>query len=244
MTHSAHHKLAAIGASMPIRAITFDLDDTLWDIAPVIENAEALLHHWLAQHCPNTAQRFDRLAMRTLRAEVEDRHPEFAHDLSWLRKRTLETALERSGESIDAADSAFDVFIAARHDVALYPDVIPTLEALSTHYPLASISNGNADVRRVGLDQYFHACVSAHQVGVAKPHRNIFATACLRLELRPEEVIHIGDHPEQDVLGAAEAGLKTIWLNRNALRWPHPQLPDAQVQTLTDVPELLTRMNE
>ncbi|MDH3689905.1 MAG: HAD-IA family hydrolase [Gammaproteobacteria bacterium] len=228
---------------MPIGAISFDLDDTLWDIAPVIEKAEQLLRTWLEQHCPDTARQFDATAMRTLRQEVVDAHPQLAHDLSWLRKRTLRLALQRSGDDMDAADSAFEVFISARHDITLYPDAIGTLQTLSTRYALASISNGNADVERIGLHRYFQASVSAHQIGVCKPHPNIFTEACSQLARRPDEVVHIGDHPEQDVLGAANAGLRTIWVNRTAQNWSHPRRPDAEVQTLAQIPKLLAQMD-
>ncbi len=104
---------------------------------------------------------------------------------------------------------------------------------------MVSISNGNADLTRIGLRRYFSACVSAREIGVAKPHPRTFLTACNRAGHPPECTLHIGDHPHQDILGAAEVGMKTIWMNREGIEWNHEHRPDAEVCSLYDVTELL-----
>jgi len=86
--------------------------------------------------------------------------------------------------------------------------------------PLVSISNGNADLERIGLRAHFRHCIAARECGVAKPDAAIFHDACTRLGLPPENVLHVGDDPLLDVAGARDAGLRTAWLNRHAAGWP------------------------
>ncbi|MCB1778398.1 MAG: HAD family hydrolase, partial [Candidatus Competibacteraceae bacterium] len=127
-----------------IKAITFDLDDTLWDIWPVVERAEQLLHDWLAARYPRMAEQFTPLELRDLSAEVIAARPNMAHDRTWLRKAALNLAARRVGYREFDVDSAFEVFFIARNAVELFADVRPTLERLARRYTLASLSNGNA----------------------------------------------------------------------------------------------------
>lgn len=222
-----------------IRAVTIDLDDTLWPIAPVIVQAEARMYDLLTAYCPPVAASYDMDGLRTVRAQVELDFPELRHDLTAMRKLTLERVLLECGCDTAYVKPVFEEFMRARNEVALFPDVIPSLEQLSKRFPLVSISNGNADLARIGLRRFFSACVSATEVGVAKPHPRTFLTACDRAGYPPECTIHIGDHPHQDILGAAEVGMRTIWMNREGHVWSHEHQPDAEVCSLYDVTELL-----
>lgn len=222
-----------------VRAVTMDLDDTLWAIAPVIVQAEKRMYDLLAATCPAVAESYSVDELREVRAQVELDFPELKHDLTAMRKLTLERVLLECGYDTSHVEPVFEEFIQARNDVALFPDVIPSLEQLSKRFPLVSISNGNADLNRIGLRRFFSACVSAREVGVAKPHPRAFLTACDRAGYPPEYVIHIGDHPQQDILGAAEVGMKTIWMNRDRQIWDHDHQPDAEVCSLSDVMKLL-----
>ncbi len=222
-----------------IRAVSIDLDDTLWAVAPVIIEAERRLHNWLAARCPCVTQRYSIEALRDVRRQVQREHPHLGHDLTALRKLTLERVLMECGCDPAWAEPAFEEFIIARNRVSLYPEVVPTLERLSKRFPLVSLSNGNADLSRIGLGRFFVACISARDVGAAKPHPKVFLAGCESVGHLPEHVIHVGDHPDQDIIGAAEVGMKTIWVNRRQQVWNHDYRPDAEVQSLSEVPELL-----
>jgi putative hydrolase of the HAD superfamily len=113
-----------------------------------------------------------------------------------------------------------EAFLAARNEVMLYPDALEALERLSAKYPLAAVSNGNADLERIGLHGYFTAIVNARKVGFAKPDPRIFAAACVALETEPDRVLHVGDDPELDVRGAARFGARSAWINRERRSWP------------------------
>lgn len=223
----------------PIRAVTFDLDDTLWDIEPVIDRAEACLYDWLRQYFPRIPQRFTPLELRRISATVAQQRPDQAHDRTWLRKRALQVAAEQVGYDGNEfpVEDAFQVFYRLRNAVELYADVPPVLERLSRRYPLAALSNGNADIHVIGLGRVFAFALHAAEVGSAKPDPTMFELACQRLRLAPAQIVHVGDNPEHDVLGGAQAGFRTVWVNRNRHPWPGGRRPDAEITTL---PELET----
>ena len=227
--------------TFPIRAITLDLDDTLWPFAPVGARVEQVQHDWLLAHCPRTAARFPIVAMRELREQLNAGHPQLAHDFSAMRKLTLARAMQLSGDDPLHAEAAFEAFFAERNRVECYPDAAPALQRLAACVPLAALSNGNADLRRIGLDMYFRFQLGASEHGKPKPSPCIFHAACARFELSPHEVLHVGDDIELDVVGAHRAGLRSCWINRpdatgSTQRWPHAHLrPDLEFASLTDL---------
>jgi putative hydrolase of the HAD superfamily len=212
-----------------IHALTLDLDDTLWPIAPVIELAEAALQDFLLQHAPAAARRWPLAAMRELREQVAAEHPQLAHDFTAQRRISLQRALSSVGADLDLVEPAFRAFIDARHQVELYADVSAALPRLGQGRRLAALTNGNADVHRLGVGEHFGFAISAREHGAAKPDPGIFLAACRRFGLPPAQVLHVGDDPWLDVAGAAGAGLRTCWINRHALAWP-PQLPPADIE--------------
>ncbi|HEY5849816.1 MAG TPA: HAD-IA family hydrolase [Lysobacter sp.] len=234
----------------PVRAITLDLDDTLWPFAPIGARVEQVLHAWLLEYCPGTARRFPIEAMRELRERMFKERPDLAHDFSQLRKLSLVRAMELSGDDPAHADAAFEAFYTERNRVEFYPDALAALERLAARVPLAAISNGNADLSRVGVSAHFAFQLGAREHGTPKPAASIFHAACRQLDLAPGDVLHVGDDIEMDVVGAYRAGMRSCWINRDGARWPHPDLrPDLEFTTLAALadwldiaqqPELLT----
>jgi FMN hydrolase / 5-amino-6-(5-phospho-D-ribitylamino)uracil phosphatase len=224
-----------------IQAISLDLDDTLWPIWPVIERAEKALLQWLEEHAPMTAAMFSSpAALREIREYMQNvvvkRKPEMAHDLAAIRKESIRLALYRAGDDARLADAAFEVFFAERNRVAYYEDAIPALSAMASRYPLIAISNGNAQLERVGLDKLFAGGVSAASVGVGKPSPEIFQAGAALLSLPPEAIVHVGDDAALDVLGGLGAGMQTVWLNRQDKIWPYPQAhPTLEIASLTEL---------
>ena len=223
----------------PIKAITLDLDDTLWPIWPTIEKAELALHDWLVQHAPQTAVLLAQPAVRhEIREHVNGLYPELRHDLSTLRTRSIRLALSRSGDDPDLAEAAFEIFFAARHQVTLFDDALQALQFLSRRLPLVALSNGNADVHRIGIGSYFTASLSAQQFGVGKPDPRIFHAAASAVGLQAHEVLHVGDDAALDVLAALDCGMQTVWVNRTDHPWTHPAQPHETVTTLTELCDL------
>jgi putative hydrolase of the HAD superfamily len=220
---------------LQIRAISLDLDDTLWPIEPVIVRAEQRLDDWLQRNCPAAAAQFPIHAMRALRERISVEHPHLSHDFTAQRMLSLRAALAPHGYGDTHVDQAFAEYYAARNEVECYADVIPALERLSARFPLVSISNGNADLERIGLARYFQFSVSSRAAGVAKPSAQIFHAACARLGVTPDQVMHVGDDPELDVAGARAAGMRSVWINRTQARWPQLPAADLTVRSLHEL---------
>lgn len=232
---------------MSIRLITFDLDDTLWSVKPVIVAANNALRVWLANHAPRLEElTVERLGQ--LRGELVAQQPLLDQRVSELRYQVLLRALLQSGyaedEARDIAEQAFQVFLAARQNVELFSDVLPTLEQLRRDYMLGALSNGNADVRRVGLSKYFSFALNADMLGVAKPEPEVFLAALACAQVKPAQSIHIGDHPEHDMFGAQQVGMRTIWFNPEQKIWTGEREPDAQINQISQLPDLIKRFDE
>ncbi len=217
------------------RALSLDLDDTLWPIWPVIERAEADLHAHLVAHYPAAAAHWTIDAMRELRENLFIAHPEIRHDFSTLRRMSLRHVLGPHGADEAAIEAAFEVFYAARNRVDLYDDAAAALPALARRYPIVSLTNGNADLSRVGIRAHFVAEVSARDAGCAKPDPRIFAAAAAALGIPAIEIAHVGDDPELDVRGAQRAGMIGVWLNRESRTWPYAEPPDVTITRLDEL---------
>ena len=223
-----------------IRAICFDLDDTLWDLAPVIPRAERRLHRWFAEHYPRITKVYTVERLHALRREIGAQYPELRHDLTELRLRMLRQVFVEAGYDEAPAADAFAVFQQARNDVELFADVLPALEALSANYRLYAFSNGNASLDAIGIARWFDGAFTARELGVAKPDTAFFVSALEQAGEEPGASLHVGDHPENDIVAAQRAGMTTLWLNRKGAEWPaehggpHHELPG-----LEELPELL-----
>ena len=225
---------------MRLRAICFDLDDTLWDVWPAITRAEQRLFDWLSTNYPRVSERHDIASMRDRRMAVAAEFPDRQHDLSFLRIESLRRHLVEAGYPAEAAHDGFEVFFSVRNEVEPYADVMPALQRLSGRFRLMSLTNGNADLARIGLAHFFEHSLGAREAGAAKPDPRIFSLLLERAGLEPDEVLHVGVDPAADVEGARAAGLPAVWINRNALAWPERF---AQPEwTVTDLSELADRL--
>lgn len=203
-----------------IRAIAFDLDDTLWDIEPVMARAERSLLDWMRGNCPRIPERYSPEDMRAARARLAEAEPHRAHDFAYLRTTCMTAHARECGYTEEIALRATDIFYAARNAVDVHDDVLPALHALRARFVLGTLTNGNADLARIGLAHFFSVSLNACQVGVAKPHPSSFARLIAALKMAPHEVLYVGDHPQTDVQGARAAGLRTAWMNRRRSGWP------------------------
>lgn len=211
-----------------LRAIAFDLDNTLWDVGPVLVRAEQCLHDWLREHCPRITERVSIEEMRAARERLARDEPHNAHDFTYLRRAGLAAHARECGYAEEVAERAFQVFFAARNELQPYPDVRPALQQLRSRYQLASLSNGNADLELIGLAPLFSVSLNARQIGVAKPHPRCFEHLARDLRLQARNVLYVGDDPFLDVEAARAAGLRTAWMNRSHAPWP-PDLEPAAV---------------
>ena len=206
--------------SHALRAVAFDLDNTLWDVDPVLARAEERWLAWLREHCPRIPERLSLDDLRASRLALAAREPHNAHDFSYLRIASLAQHARECGYDESISEAAFEIFIAARNQLDLFADVRPGLNRLRVRYALASLSNGNADLGRIGVADLFSVSLNARSVGAAKPDRRCFERLVQDLNLAPHEVIYVGDDPLLDVEAARSAGLLTAWMNRTHQVWP------------------------
>ena len=225
-----------MGVLTDVRAIAFDLDNTLWDVEPVLVRAEERLFAWLAERAPRITGALTLEDMRAAREALARAEPHNAHDFTYLRTAALAAHARAHGYAESLAGEAFEVFLAARCEVTLYTDVPEGLARLARRFPLATLSNGNADLARIGLSERFVVSLNAREIGAAKPDPRCFARLTEALALPADAVAYVGDEPRLDVLAARAAGLASVWINRRAREWP-AELPRADL-TVTDLAAL------
>lgn len=223
-----------------MRAIAFDLDNTLWDVEPVLLRAEARLFAWLEAHCPRITARVSLEDMRRAREALARREPHNAHDFTYLRTAALAGHAREHGYDEAIAQRAFEVFLAARCEVDVFPDVLAGLTRLQRRYPLGSLSNGNADLARIGLEHVFAVSLNARQIGAAKPARRCFERLAQELQVTPGELLYVGDDPVLDVEAARAAGLRSAWMDRRGHAWPAGLAPaELTVKDCTELAKAL-----
>lgn len=227
---------------MSITLVTFDLDDTLWHTAPVIQSAEVALRDWLASNAPRLGP-FPPEQLHAIRQRLMAAEPGLAHRISTLRRQVLFIALQEAGypeaEAQSLAEQAFDVFLHARHQVSFFPDAAATLETLAQRYTLGALTNGNADVRRLGVADYFNFALCAEDIGVGKPDPRPFQEALRRGGATAATAVHVGDNPHDDIAGALQAGFRAVWYNPARKPWEGGMAPNSEIASLSELPALL-----
>lgn len=228
---------------MAIKVITFDLDNTLWDVDPVISRAEQAQYEWLRQHRPLASNKLSLEQMREYKNEFHRENPHLDHQISKLRTTALAAMLMSVGykqaEAESGAQQAFAKFMSLRHQVTFYERALETLELLSSKFTLGALTNGNADVSKMDAGDYFDFSYSAEQVNASKPHPAMFKAALETCDIRADEAIHVGDNPEHDIIGAQQVGMYTIWVNASHSKWPGGTPPHGEISHVEELPEAI-----
>jgi len=226
---------------MRVKLLSFDLDNTLWPVDVVILRAEKKLHEWYGQHYPRITE-LSIEQQRELRHQIGELYPDLAHDLTELRRRAIGMAAEMAGYDDAVIEPAFSVFMHWRNAVDLFPEALPMLNALRASYTLAALTNGNADIQTIGISEYFQHCLTAGEIGAAKPDPKMFETLLEISGRQAAEIVHIGDDLQADVMGAQAVGMRTIWFNPND-KDNDGINADATVTSLAQIPAALANMN-
>lgn len=229
-----------------IKAISFDLDDTLYNNYPIIRKADAALWRHLQQTYPltTTLSTQDWLGLRNL---LLFQCPELKSDISQLRKLTLRAGLAQVGyqnqQLKNAVADCYTLFYQQRSDFTLAADVIATLEYLAKKMPLVAITNGNVDLQQTDMQRFFVACYKANLHQPRKPHPCMFKKTAQSLSIPPKHILHVGDHLRNDIFGARQSGFATAWYAKNRPLTLNPEpvtlLPDIQLSSLTELTSLV-----
>ncbi|RLU96699.1 hydrolase [Streptomyces griseocarneus] len=204
---------------MTIRAVLWDVDDTLFDYTGS-DRAGALCHlraEGLLSRYESAEQ-----ALGLWRAVMDEQFARFVAGEIGFQEHRRERVRGFLGVPVEdaEADAWFGRYL--RHYEAawiLFPDALPALDALAPRFRQAVLSNAatvnqERKLRALGVHGRFEQVVCADRVGCGKPDPRAFHAACALLGLPPAEVAYVGDQPECDAVGARDAGLHGIWLDR------------------------------
>ena len=207
---------------------------------PTIMHAENTSYDWLQKNFPRITERYTLDGLREKRKALMRKKPELVNDLSEARREHFRELADELDYDHDWIEQGFKVFHDARQRVTFYDDVIPVLEQLKQEFKLVALTNGNAEIQKVGLAEYFELQVSAADVAAAKPHPAMFVEAMKRLGVKPEQTLHVGDHAIHDIKGARGAGIRSVWVNRDQSSWPEADFTaDYEVRDLHQLLALL-----
>lgn len=222
-----------------IKAILFDLDDTLWPVTPVLQHAESTLYQWLQQHVPHITSQYSIEDLTLQRQNIAAEDAAYRINLWLLRHTALQRLFIQHDTSPELADEAMQIFSDARNKVTLYQDVLPVLQQLRQHYSLGTITNGTVNLDQTPLNNLFQVSVSSYKLGIAKPDQAIFQHTCQLMNIQPEEAVYVGDHLNFDVKGSQQAGLTSVWLNRNQVTNETGITPDVVCHNMEELRDWL-----
>jgi FMN hydrolase / 5-amino-6-(5-phospho-D-ribitylamino)uracil phosphatase len=240
-------------ANIPVMAtlklITFDLDNTLWPVDEVIRQADQRCSQWIAERHAEAAAHMSRDTMARIRDQLLRDKPGYLHNLTALRRDALAQGFREAGyctnEAALLADQAFRVFHDARNEVVFFPGALEVLELLADSYCLGALSNGNADLKKIGIHELFDFHHSAESVGRRKPAPDMFQAALKSAGVNATQAVHVGDHPEEDVHGARQQGFHAVWANLLDQSWPeHLELHPHRIHNLHELSDLVTMFDD
>ena len=227
---------------LQISTLSFDGDMTLWDFRKVMRNSLQQTLTELQKQVPTPCA--SKLTVDEM-IEIRNRLAEEVKGEVWslleIRRRAFKRTLEHVGHpDKDLAAHLNAVYRKHRYaDIELYPDVIPTFDALAPHFQLGLLSNGNTYPESCGLDGRFAFVVFSQDVQVEKPDPKIFQITAERAGCDLTEILHVGDSLKNDVMGAKNVGAQSVWLNRDGLPNDTDIRPDYEIASLTEIPEII-----
>ena len=226
-----------------IQLITFDLDDTFWDIKSTIINAEMNSRQWSEDRIGEKIEWGTFEDFMKIRSELVKKDPSLEYDLGMLRKKTIAHHTKKFFKDTkylnEFIEDAYIFFLRERHKVTFYDDVVSVLEELSSKYKLGVLTNGNADVNKLGIGHLFDFSISSMDVKNNKPDKAHFVKAHELSQVEFKNTLHVGDHPINDIFGARELGINTMWFNLNNLDWEIDENPPIQFNKWSQFIELV-----
>ena len=228
-----------------IKLITFDLDDTLWDNMPVLVRAEQKAWKRLCEYWPETHKRMDPKTIFESRIRLRQERPELKYQVTELRRYSLQKVLQECDcpetRAEEIAGDLMKEFMDWRHDVKCFPEVQPVLSHLSAEYTLGAVTNGNVDVERLTVNEFFDFAIKAEDYNSIKPEPTLFLKAMELAGVKPEETLHVGDCLKADVGGAGALGISTVWFNPEDKELPEEARPDYVIRSLTGLFRVLDK---
>jgi HAD superfamily hydrolase (TIGR01549 family) len=224
-----------------IRAISFDADGTLWDFDKVMRHSLEYVLEQLRKIDPRAAARLDTEKMIKIRNRVAERLKGKVTNLEEVRLEAFRQTLKDIGRpNEELAFLLNQVYLKHRfEDIEIFDDVLPTLKVLRHRYSLGILSNGNSYPERCGLENMFEFVVFSQDYGIEKPDPRIFQIALEKARCSEGELLHVGDSLVDDVLGAINAAIRCVWLNRQGVHQDLDVKIDYEISSLSELLEIL-----
>ncbi len=226
---------------MPVRAITFDADDTLWDFSTVaLEATEVVVEH--LRRRTSTTVGVDDL-VDTHRRVVDSSPPGSSH-IEMRRRAIARFVGEQVGDEPGLAEELIELYFEHRHRaVRLFDDVEPMLDALGDEIALGVVTNGNTRWGDSAIADRFSFWLAADQIGVRKPDPRMFHMAAAAAGCHVRDLVHVGDESDPDIVGAHRAGARAVWLNRRRQDATGVKA-DAEIVSLSELADVVASWNE
>ncbi len=233
------------------KAISFDLDDTLYSNYPIMMATDEKMVAYFAEHLPiNTQGDYNYQFWFVFRSQALKKNYELVHDVGELRLQSYYLGIHSLGFSdevaMNMAKQALSYFVQQRSNFAVPKSIHQLLSKLKQHWPIIAISNGNVDTKAIGIEHYFdaifHAGFHKDKDLKQKPDADMFNHACQQFDLQPEELLHVGDCGENDVLGAIRFGCQTAWVSTYDVGRPLTLLPNIELTDVLELHRLITRI--
>ena len=224
-----------------ISAISFDLDDTLYDNRPIIKAAVQAMDTHLNKIVAWQQQGPD--FWHHCRKQALQQQPRLVEDVTLWRQAALQYGFAQLGypeaELRQAAQSAYQAFADARSNITVSDTVIKLLAQLRRKYPVIAITNGNVEVEKFNLKDSFDLVLRAGIDGRAKPHPELYQRACNHFKLTPNTLLHVGDSLDTDVQGAHRAGCSSVWLRNQFTSYQYKGLAHLEIDNIHSLEILL-----
>jgi HAD superfamily hydrolase (TIGR01549 family) len=240
-----------------VKAISFDLDDTLYNNRPVMIAIEQKMVNYFTERfailLPELTLVFDRRFWAPYREQAIKVHQDISHDVVKLRFESYRLGLLAHNLFTEAAkkeaQAGLDYFIRLRSDFSVPKASHELLASLSQTFPLVAISNGNVNAKALGIDHYFqHIYHAGFQAGDCnnesehllrqKPAADMFTLVCQQLAILPEQLLHVGDCGVADIHGALNAGCQTAWLPQYGVGKKLQQIPHIELVQVSELSQL------
>ncbi len=229
-----------------LSALTFDLDDTLYDNRPVILRTEQEALAFVRSYHPSLVA-LENSDFQRLRQALRQAEPEIYHDVTEWRRRAIEQAMLDAGlsaeEAAEGAQAAMVNFATWRSRIDVPQETHDTLARLAEKWPLVAITNGNAQPELFGLNNYFQFVLRAGPDGRSKPFSDMYDLAAQRLNVPLDEILHVGDDLTTDVAGAIRCGMQACWIkpeNADLMRTTDSRLlPHIEISRLASLSTLI-----
>ncbi|NVK25603.1 MAG: HAD-IA family hydrolase [Gammaproteobacteria bacterium] len=230
--------------NQPITTLSFDLDDTLYQNEEVIKLAEQAQFDAVCERVERAKEIGIEFWLQ-LKWQVLKSNPELCHDVTEWRKKVINDGLQQLNVESKLLNTftqeIYDIFYAERSNFTVPENTFSVLKQLKQKFTLIAVTNGNADIHRIGLAPYFDAYYRAGENSTRmKPYPDTLKLACNELNLEPQNIVHIGDNVSTDVKAGHNASAASLWFNPDNKNYPAGfALPTGEYSHLDDLLQLL-----